>query len=92
MSVSATPEVKHFNHAPSHDRHSDAIGAIVLYNGADAKAKLAKAKVAAEVAAAIMALERKRPVVMSALVDCVSTDDTAKTIARRYSIHPSVLS
>jgi hypothetical protein len=88
----AAPELKHIGHSPSHNRPSDGTGAIVLHDGADAKAKLANARVADEVVAAIMALERKRPALMSALVDCVCTDDTAKAIARRYSIHPSVLS
>lgn len=55
----------------------------MLHDALDAKEKLANAKVAEEVVAAIMALGPKKPELMSALVDCVCSNDTAKAIAHR---------
>ena len=64
---------------------------IVLLNSIEAKEKLLKENLAEEVVAAIVALGKK-PALMSALVESVCSNNTAKAIAQRYSIHPSTLS
>jgi transposase len=91
-SAPATLETTHRNHAPSRDRQADGIGAIVLHDAEDAKEKLFDAKVAEEKVIAIIAIGRKKPALMCALVDSVCTDDTEKAIAKRYSVHQSTLS
>jgi hypothetical protein len=65
---------------------------IVLLRRMDAKEKLLKKNVAEGVASAIVALGVKEPALMSALVECVCSNDTAMAIAQRYCIHPSTLS
>ena len=88
----ATLEVNQFNQPPRRERQSDDNALIVLRDPREANAKLVTAKAEDEVVAAIMALATTKPVLMSALVDCVCTDDTAKAISNRYSLHQSTLS
>src|SRR2546428_95313 len=90
--VSATLEITHSIQPPCRDQQSDDNTGIVLHDTLHAKAKLANANATEAVITAIMALGSKKPALMSAIVDCVCSDDTATEIAHRYSIHASVLS
>lgn len=72
--------------------HKCCMEGIVLLNPIDAKEKLLKENLSEEIVAAIVALGPKQPALMSALVECVCSDDTAQAIAQRYCIHPSMLS
>lgn len=78
--------------ATQNEPHQNNHNGIVLLNPIEAKEKLRKANVAAEVIAAIVALGAKQPGLMSAQVECACSNDTAKAIAQRYSIPASTLS
>jgi hypothetical protein len=73
----------------SRDKKTDANSRIVPYKPDEAKTKLLGAKINDEVATIILSLEPKRPLVMSALVDMMCSDHTAKAIANRYSLKSS---
>jgi transposase-like protein len=64
----------------------------MLHDTQDAKAKLVNARVKHEVLAAIMELAPKKPALISALIDCACSAETATEVARRHSLHKSVLS
>ena len=78
--------------SPCPERQSDGNRNIVLHDAPNANANLMNAKATKEVVTAITALGLKKPALMPALVDCACSDDTAKAIAHRYSIHESVIS
>lgn len=65
---------------------------IVLLNPLEAKEKLLNHNTLGQVVDAIVALGAKEPALMTALVECVCSGDTAQAVARRYCIHPSMLS
>jgi len=88
----ATLETPQFIRPSNRDLQSDDNNNIVLHVARDAKTKLANAKVARELVVAMMAVGPKKPALKSALVDWVCSEDTGKTIARRHSIHQSLLS
>ena len=64
---------------------------IVPYSISEAKAKFGSAHLTDGVASAILAFGLKNPMAMSALVDLVCSDNTAKVVAERYSLNPSSL-
>jgi len=63
----------------------------VLNYNLKAKEKLGKARFE-EIISAVLMLGPKKPALMAALIDRACSDDTARKIAQRYSVHESTLS
>lgn len=92
MPVATTPGIAHSILPTSGDQNNHGTLGRVPLDALEAKAKLRSAKATESLVAAIMAIGTKRPELMSAIVDCICSRDTARAISHRYSIHESVLS
>src|ERR1051325_5671226 len=76
---------------PCGERPCNGNRSIVFHDDHNTKTKLVNARSKREELAAIMGLASKKPALMSALIDCACSADTTTEVARRHSIHKSVL-